>query len=828
MITVNRSNGTSFSINDGEVVGPANWPVSGSKTSNPLQVISVTTNTVKVRGDYRYRFTSGFSFNLVGAGGNNGTYTLSTNSTFDDTYTTLTFSSSLTDLTQRGQVVYVVPSGEVESTLTLFGKSTMNIAQYVAQNVFNLTENFASATTPPDPIVGQLWFDTTSNALMLFDNSLSFNYVSEQAIPQTANTFFAGPTTGSPAGPTFRALVAADMPTSVVQSVSLATTGGLFGASNTFTVTSGAASGTLTLQTQAANLVFAGPGTGSATAPTFRNLVSLDLPLGTASVPGAVSASTGLSVTGGAVTVVYGTAVNTAAQGNDTRITGALQSANNLIDVANVVTARGNLVAAKSGANSDITSLSGLTTPLSVGQGGTGAATLTAHAVLLGNTTSTPNFATIGTSGALLIDKGAGIDPAFVAMSGDATITSAGVISVSKSAGTAFGTAAFQNTGTSGATLPFLNGTNAWSGTQTISVNGTIGNSSQLILNSTVGTANQKNFALTQTGGGFSLTPRTDAGVNSTTDYFKFLYDATGDTLVGFEYKDSTGQDLSVGAVGANASGADINWTAAPDSAPALMITDTGSTGAAAFTGYQLGGTIGAAAEYDYIGATAPGWTGGAWFTGGPTGAGVFVGSGSQVLNSGNSPVSIGSNGIEMARFDQVNGTILLRNGATPTTVFSSVLSGSTFTTIVGVTGGTNVVNLIGNSVEVNGTPFVASATTDTTNATNITTGTLAFARLPFIPRTTVADVNYTASTSDYLIAYTTLTAARTVTLPAPTGPTAEQIYIVKDETGNAGSFNITVAGTSGTIDGAANKVISTNYGSLKVYHNGSNYFTVD
>lgn len=51
-------------------------------------------------------------------------------------------------------------------------------------------------------------------------------------------------------------------------------------------------------------------------------------------------------------------------------------------DAAN---ARSNLSAAEKGANSDITSLSGLTTPLSVPQGGTGAATHTAKSVLVGN-----------------------------------------------------------------------------------------------------------------------------------------------------------------------------------------------------------------------------------------------------------------------------------------------------------------------------------------------------------------------------------------------------------------------------------------------------------
>lgn len=61
-----------------------------------------------------------------------------------------------------------------------------------------------------------------------------------------------------------------------------------------------------------------------------------------------VSAGTGL--TGGgdlsadrSLAVTYGTGSGTAAQGNDTRITGALQSASNLSDLANAATARTNL-----------------------------------------------------------------------------------------------------------------------------------------------------------------------------------------------------------------------------------------------------------------------------------------------------------------------------------------------------------------------------------------------------------------------------------------------------------------------------------------------------
>jgi hypothetical protein len=83
-----------------------------------------------------------------------------------------------------------------------------------------------------------------------------------------------------------------------------------------------------------------------------------------------------------------------------------LLKASNLSDVANATTARGNLTAAESGANSDITSLTGLTTPLTVAQGGTGAATLTANNVLLGNGTSAPQVVAPSTTGNVLTSNG--------------------------------------------------------------------------------------------------------------------------------------------------------------------------------------------------------------------------------------------------------------------------------------------------------------------------------------------------------------------------------------------------------------------------------------
>jgi hypothetical protein len=88
----------------------------------------------------------------------------------------------------------------------------------------------------------------------------------------------------------------------------------------------------------------------------------------------------------------------------------------------------------------------GWTGTLAVSRGGIGTGTLTAHAVLLGEGTSTLGFATIGTAGRLLIDQGAAADPSFNAMSGDATITLAGAITVAKVNGVSYGASPSTNT----------------------------------------------------------------------------------------------------------------------------------------------------------------------------------------------------------------------------------------------------------------------------------------------------------------------------------------------------------------------------------------------
>lgn len=95
--------------------------------------------------------------------------------------------------------------------------------------------------------------------------------------------------------------------------------------------------------------------------------------------------------------------------------------------------------------------------------------------------------------------------------------------------------------------------------------------------------------------------------------------------------------------------------------------------------------------------------------------------------------------------------------------------------------------------------------------------------------RTAVSDANYTALTSDRNIAYTAITAARTVTLPAAASyPTGTRLLIF-DESGScsaATAITIAAAG-SDTIGGAASVFIPVAYGYLALESNGSGKWTV-
>ncbi len=132
-------------------------------------------------------------------------------------------------------IVQIVNTGAGSGSVTTFSAGTLS-------PIF--TTSVANATTTP---------------------ALSFSLTS-----QSANKVLAGPTSGGAAGPTFRSLVAGDLPSlSYVTSVDLAVPN-IFSLSGNPITSSGTI--TISLANQSANTFFTGPASGGATLPTFRTV----------------------------------------------------------------------------------------------------------------------------------------------------------------------------------------------------------------------------------------------------------------------------------------------------------------------------------------------------------------------------------------------------------------------------------------------------------------------------------------------------------------------------------------------------------------------------
>ena len=98
-----------------------------------------------------------------------------------------------------------------------------------------------------------------------------------------------------------------------------------------------------------------------------------------------------------------------------------------------------------------------------------------------------------------------------------------------------------------------------------------------------------------------------------------------------------------------------------------------------------------------------------------------------------------------------------------------------------------------------------------------------------FAQRTAVNDAAYNAVAADRCIAYTTLTAARVVTLPTAASFPAGVTLVVLDESGSCSAMNTITVQKQGTdtVNGASSAVFAQAYGAISLESNGSNKWTV-
>ena len=100
---------------------------------------------------------------------------------------------------------------------------------------------------------------------------------------------------------------------------------------------------------------------------------------------------------------------------------------------------------------------------------------------------------------------------------------------------------------------------------------------------------------------------------------------------------------------------------------------------------------------------------------------------------------------------------------------------------------------------------------------------------IPALSIHNVADADYTASTSDNVIVYTSISVARTVSLPSAATYGSGVTVTIKDGSGSVtAAINITIdPNSTETIDGAGTKKITSAYGSLTILSNGSNWYII-
>jgi hypothetical protein len=90
-----------------------------------------------------------------------------------------------------GNIVAVVEDGTIDTistSITLVGKGTQNYGEYIAENQVVMLENFANETDPAYPLKGQLWFDTSTGYIKVFDGTAWMSPVTEAYYSSSSNT----------------------------------------------------------------------------------------------------------------------------------------------------------------------------------------------------------------------------------------------------------------------------------------------------------------------------------------------------------------------------------------------------------------------------------------------------------------------------------------------------------------------------------------------------------------------------------------------------------------------------------------------------------------
>ena len=361
----------------------------------------------------------------------------------------------------RGQIVAVVADGTTNSTatdLTLVGRAVINFGEYQNENYVYLLENFANDTAPTQPILGQLWYNSSTDVISTYSTDNVFVALASQDYVQAQKISPA--LSGTPTAPT---AVAATNTTQIATTafvqnnkISPALSGTPTAPTAAYNDNSTQIATTAFVQGEKVSPAFFGTPTAPTAVSGTNTTQIATTAFVTASpafsgVPTAPTAVSGTNTTQIATTAfVQGEKISPAFSGVPTAPTPASGTSNTQIaTTAFVVNSLGNDLGTMSLQNANAVAIAGGTingiTALAVADGGTGATTAPDARVNLGlGTISTQNAANVNITGGIVT----GITALAVADGGTGANTALGArtnLGLASGATTTVGTMAVQN-----------------------------------------------------------------------------------------------------------------------------------------------------------------------------------------------------------------------------------------------------------------------------------------------------------------------------------------------------------------------------------------------
>jgi hypothetical protein len=342
----------------------------------------------------------------------------------------------------RGDVIAVVADGTVNTSatpLTLVGRAVTSYGEAENENYVFILENFANSAAPLRAVLGQLWYNSATDILSVYNLANAWAalateiYVQEQKISPIFTGVPEAPTPpsgdnsariattafvqGEKFSPTFTGVPRAPTPPSDTNSTQIATTAFVYSVTGTL--------GTMSQQNANAVSITGGTiagitplrvsdgGTGASTAPAAR----VNLGVGTLGTQNANA----VAITGGSITGIAAIPI----ESGGTSATSAIAARNNL-GLGSIAVQDSDSVAITGG------SITGIV-PLPLTAGGTGASTASQARINLGlGTGATVNTGTMAlqNADAVAIVGGtiSGITPLPVASGGTGSATAGGAL----------------------------------------------------------------------------------------------------------------------------------------------------------------------------------------------------------------------------------------------------------------------------------------------------------------------------------------------------------------------------------------------------------------